>query len=379
MTGDVGRARRLLLGAGVVLVVSALHGLQAHLSLPDYRLWLAVLWEVPVWLTWWALMPIIIHIARLFPLTGGVRRKHAVIHTMAALATPIAFLSISIGVRWFLASGLLQIPIVWSAFERRFLAFNTTTGVIRPSLFGFFAFPIVLYGATVVLAQALQYREELARRTLRESRLETLLAQSRLQSLRMQLQPHFLFNTLNTASALVTRDALAARRVLATLGELLRQSLAKEDQHEWALAEELTFLEGYLAIQSARFRDALQVHIAVDDGARNARVPRLLLQPLLENAIRHGGTESGVLQIAVTGQRTDDRLVFTVADNGPGCDTTPSPSAAGGIGLRNTRERLRQLYGDAARLTLGPVATGGALATITMPFVPVDEAFVPRP
>jgi len=201
----------------------------------------------------------------------------------------------------------------------------------------------------------------------RASRLEMQLVQARLDALVGQLQPHFLFNTLHTISAFVLEDPKQANRMITRLSELLRHSFNRERGPLVTLQEELELLDHYVAIQEARFGDRLRVTFRVDPRAASAVVPTLLLQPLVENAIRHGVVPNGnVAEISIAAVREGDRLHLEVRDNGPGLNGS---SGGGGLGLANTRARLQELYGPSHRfeLTNAP-APGGALAVIDIPF-----------
>src|SRR6267154_1621026 len=199
----------------------------------------------------------------------------------------------------------------------------------------------------------------------RAQRLEMQLVQARLDALVGQLQPHFLFNTLHTISAFVLEDPKQANRMITRLSELLRQSFNPERGPLVRLEEELELLDHYVAIQEARFGDRLRVTFRVDPHAASAVVPTLLLQPLVENAIRHGVVPNGsVAQIAIAAVREGDRLHLEVRDNGPGLNGN---SSGGGLGLANTRARLQELYGPGHRFELTnapPPAARGALAVI---------------
>lgn len=191
--------------------------------------------------------------------------------------------------------------------------------------------------------------------------------QAKLDALRLQLQPHFLFNALNAIATLVHRDARAADRLLGDLSDLLRASL-HTTQHEVTLASELELLEHYLAIEEARLGDRLNVLRDIDPSLMGACVPPLLLQPIAENAIRHGFESRlapGTLTIAA--KREGDCLCLTVADNGVGLMAARNAKSPRGIGLANTRERLRTLYGDAASLAIAQRATGGVKVRIGLP------------
>jgi len=184
----------------------------------------------------------------------------------------------------------------------------------------------------------------------RASRLEMQLVQARLDALVGQLQPHFLFNTLHTISAFVLEDPKQANRMITRLSELLRHSFNRERGPLVTLQEELELLDHYVAIQEARFGDRLRVTFRVDPRAASAVVPTLLLQPLVENAIRHGVVPNGnVAEISIAAVREGDRLHLAVRDNGPGLSGS---SGGGGLGLANTRARLQELYGPSHRFEL---------------------------
>ena len=202
------------------------------------------------------------------------------------------------------------------------------------------------------------------------AQLEARLARSELEVLKMQLQPHFMFNTLQTASALMEYNVGAARRVLTSLGSLLRFSLDNLGTQEIPLRDELAVLRQYVDIQRARFRDRLQVILNVDPNAENLMVPSLLLQPLVENAIRHGVEQlarGGTIEIRI--ERIGDLLSIAVVDDGPGLiPHSGGPTSVGnGVGLANTRARLRQMYGSAAKLELANRSSGGCWLEVVLP------------
>ena len=212
----------------------------------------------------------------------------------------------------------------------------------------------------------------------RATRLETQLVQARLDALVGQLQPHFLFNTLHAISAFVLEDPKQANRMITRLSELLRQSFNRERGPLVTLEEELELLDHYVAIQEARFGDRLRVTFRVDPRAGPALVPTLLLQPLVENAIRYGvAPNGGVAEVEIAATRRDDRLHLEVRDNGPGVnggkrvDPDGGNNGSGsGLGIANTRARLHELYGPGYRfeLTNAPQPAHGALAKIDIPF-----------
>ncbi len=218
---------------------------------------------------------------------------------------------------------------------------------------------------------AFTYFVEARERETQAARLTAQLAEARLGALRMQLHPHFLFNSLNAITVLVrdqrTREAAA---MLELLSDVLRQVLRTGAAHEIPLSQELRFLEQYLAIEQVRFSDRLTVSFAVDAAARDAAVPGFILQPLVENALRHGladRSEDG--RVEIEARREGEDLVLTVRDNGAGLPPNLAQRTEG-LGLANTRERLATLYGDRARLELAANPGGGTTATVRLPYRP---------
>jgi two-component system LytT family sensor kinase len=211
-------------------------------------------------------------------------------------------------------------------------------------------------------------REEAINLKAQAAQLQAQLADARLAALRTQLNPHFLFNTLHAVSALVERDPRGVRRMVARLSELLRTTLDQSDEPEVPLSRELTFIERYLDVMRIRFQGRLQVELNVDADVRDALVPNLILQPLVENAVKHGVNKiDGVGHIEIGAQRCGERLLLAVRDNGPAVSADKPPTSEG-VGLRNTRARLLQLYGTEQSLTLRPAAGGGLLAEVSLPY-----------
>ena len=220
----------------------------------------------------------------------------------------------------------------------------------------------------------LRERQAEAERLLAEqAKLEAQLSEARLSALRMQLNPHFLFNTLNAVSALVERDPSGVRTMIARLSSLLRRVLDDDGAAEVPLRDELAFIRDYLDVQRVRFQDRLEIEESIAPEAVDALVPPLLLQPLVENAVGHGvrRIEEGVGTIRLAARVADGRLRLLVEDNGPGLDGGDGQAgSAGGVGLRNTRERLHALYGDAAELSLRDRPERGVVAEVVLPFRP---------
>ena len=208
-------------------------------------------------------------------------------------------------------------------------------------------------------------QEEAERLEERAEALEAQLTEARLEALRMQLNPHFLFNTLHAVSTLVDRDPGGVRRMIARLSELLRHVLDEEAPQEVPLSQELEFLDDYFEIQSIRFQGRLDTEVDVPSDLYDAQVPNLILQPLVENAIKHGASQvRGVGRIEVHGRREGDMLVLSVTDNGPGL----SEAQDEGLGLRNVRARLEGLYGDDQSLHLDSAEGDGTRAVLRLPY-----------
>jgi LytS/YehU family sensor histidine kinase len=232
---------------------------------------------------------------------------------------------------------------------------------------------LLIYAATLGLGYAVSYYARFREREFRASQLEAQLAQAQLQALKMQLHPHFLFNTLNGIASLVRDNKnRAAVDMLAGLSDLLRYTLENAGKQEVPLKEELEFLELYLGIQQMRFPDRLRVEMRVAPETLDALVPNLILQPIVENAIRHGISQRptpGV--VGIEASRDGERLRVNVYDDGPGL--RPNGGTGGGVGLSNTRERLAQLYGERQRFTLSEREGGGVEAALVLPFVRAGE------
>ncbi|MFP5355037.1 MAG: sensor histidine kinase, partial [Gemmatimonadota bacterium] len=235
---------------------------------------------------------------------------------------------------------------------------------------------MILLGVAAAVHAARFYRRA-QEREAHAARMRAELTVARMDALAAQLWPHFLFNALNSVSSLMHRDVEAADAVLARLGDLLRRTLRAGDGHEVPLAEELAVLDDYLAIVGARFRDRLTTDVRPEPGTERALVPRFVLQPLVENALKHGiARRAGAGRVEVRATRVGhDRLRLTVADDGAGRtggertgDERASTAVSHGVGLANTRRRLATLYGDAQRLSLDDRPGGGLVATVELPW-----------
>jgi signal transduction histidine kinase len=218
--------------------------------------------------------------------------------------------------------------------------------------------------------------DRLARdRSLAASQLQRQLAEARLEALKMQLHPHFLFNSLHSILPLVYRDRDEAAKTVGQLAELLRLSFASENEHLVPLSREMEFLRLYLDIQKTRFRERLQVVLSIDPAALSLEVPNLILQPLVENAVKHGiDPRPSPGRVEVSAWRDGGTLHLQVRDDGPGAIPRPEGSPAGGVGLRNTRARLQHLYPDRHRFAHGNARAGGFEVSIEIPATTAREA-----
>ena len=227
----------------------------------------------------------------------------------------------------------------------------------------------IIYFLIVGVYYSIDYYKQYRTHKLRTAQLEGQLAQAHLNALKMQLQPHFLFNTLHAISALMEKDIKAARRMLARLSDLLRQTLDNIGVHEVTLKKEIEFLKSYLEIEQARFSDRLKIHFDIEDSTLDALVPNLILQPLVENAIKHGIlplTKGG--DVYITSQKIGAQLKIIIRDNGVGVPSEKKKLFKEGLGLTNTRKRLQELYGDAHSFILNNGEEKGIVVTLVLPF-----------
>lgn len=234
---------------------------------------------------------------------------------------------------------------------------------------------LVVYGMILMFSHAAAYYRRYRQEEVRSSQLEAQLVQSQLQALKMQLHPHFLFNTLHSISALQLEDVAAAQKMTARLGDFLRLTLENVGAQEVSLKREVEFLKCYLGIEQVRFSNRLAVNIEIEPETLDARVPNLILQPLVENAIKHGvARRIAPGRIDIAARRDDGRLIVEVKDNGPGLARNGGgrKNFTEGLGLANTRARLEQLYGRECRLELADVPGGGVAATVEIPYAADD-------
>lgn len=322
----------------------------------------ALMRRMPGWLIWGLFSIGIARLARQFPLgrrRGGSFWLHAgtslvvaVIH--ASIRIPLEFMPYALETIQEENPGATYFDVYWVAI----------LWYLPPG--------IVMYWAILAVCSALHYRERLSEKEVQAATLETQLSEARLAALKMQLQPHFLFNTLHSIGALArTGRGEEVVRVVTGLSDLLRRVLTGGGSQQVRLEEELDFVDRYLEIEGLRFQDRLRITRKIDAETLDARVPNLILQPLVENAIRHGisvAPQAG--RVEVRASRDGDRLLLEVRDDGPG---PGGPPIGGGIGLSNVRGRLEELYGESASLELvhdtwGETGGTGTCARLSLPF-----------
>lgn len=308
--------------------------------------WLISKISLSEWYLWAVLTPLVLWLAHRFPLERGRWLVGLAVHIPAALILTVVKIQAEQLVRMHLLALPGQINVV-GKLHSNFLTYW------------------VIVGISLGFAYYRRYRE----RELRASQLEARLAEAQLEALRMQLHPHFLFNTLHAISTLLHRDPQAADRMIAQLSDLLRLTLDTVGVQEVPLKQELEFLDRYLEIEKTRFADRLHVVTSIQPETLDARVPYLILQPLVENAIRHAiapRAEGG--RIEISARQSGGHLYVEVRDDGPGLPREAPAAAKEGLGLSNTRARLEQLYGSAQHIELANAVKGGLTVTVTIPF-----------
>lgn len=312
--------------------------------------WRWIIWGGFEWIILGALIPITFFLGGRYPLRQPNLGRNLAIHAAGAMILCVGWAGIGL-----LVGALLgTVPATVSSWMLRTIPWS-----------------VFMYFTTLGCVHALAYFAEVREREAQAARLAAQVAESRLTALRTQINPHFLFNSLNALLVLIRdKDTANAERMLELLSELLRQVLREDNRQEVSLDEELRFLDGYLAVAQIRFSDRLRIVRNVDQRVTHALVPQFILQPLVENALRHGIGETvagGTIEIGASLEGDD--LILTIGDDGPGVGAVPNE---GGVGLRNIRERIATLYGAAASLELIPRPGGGTLARVRIPHRAAD-------
>jgi len=299
-----------------------------------------ILYTLTAWHTWGVLTIFILALGRRFPIARESWRRNLLVHIPACFAF-----------------SMLDMLVCYPA--------GRALGVVHAASFPQYmlaaiGFDILLYAGTVGVGHAFDYARKYRDRELRASRLEAQLSQTQLQILRMQIHPHFLFNTLHAISALMHKDVAAAEKMLVGLSDLLRMTIQANGAQETSLRREMEFLSRYLEIMKARFGERLRVSVEIEPAALDANVPAMLLQPLVENAIQHGiGARPEGGRIALSARIEGGMLAVELQDDGPGLAAPLDAAMRSGMGLANTRDRLAQLYGAAHRFEAQSGNSGG--------------------
>jgi two-component system, LytTR family, sensor kinase len=291
---------------------------------------------------WGAVSPLIFMLCRRFPVERARVARRVLLHLVLSFIFAFAVTQLSILFYWYLGAPNPE-------------RYPSLAAIYKKALFDPYLLHqnTLVYWMTLLAAHTIRYYRQLraresqaARFTAETAKLSEQLAQAQLNALKMQVHPHFLFNTLNAISALLDTDVKAADRMIARLSEFLRMTLKSSEAPATTLEKELEFLRVYLEIEKIRFQDSLAVTFEVDPQVLAAVVPNLILQPLVENAVRHGiarQTQGGIIRIAA--REAEDRLLIEIGDNGPGFDSRKTETAEPGVGLANTKGRLERFYG----------------------------------
>jgi len=324
----------------------------------NHAAWRVFLWGILTWLAWAPLTPAMVWLARKFSLAGSDWKKNLLVHLPAFLLLSTLHSAIA-----------TVINLTVDPFDSMGTSPKTFWPRFISRVPGSFGSDLLIYGGVIGICYALDYYRKYREREFQATRLEAQLAQAQLDTLRMQLHPHFLFNTLNNIVGLVRDNKNgAAVSMLVGLSDLLRHTLEHSARQEVELREELSFIKLYLSIQEMRFSDRLRIEFDIDPATTKALVPNLILQPLTENALRHGiarRADSGLLRI--TSAAENGHLRLTVYDDGAGLPDNWQLKGSMGIGLANTAARLQQLYDDNHQFDIRNRAGGGVEVVIQFP------------
>jgi len=344
----------------IATVLGVLTGLQAYNYVAltaehkqPFNVLLAL--NLTYWWSWALLVPGVLWMARRYRFERSTWRRALAFHVLGVVVFTAAHVALATSARGVILTQLTERSFDWWMYFRERFFLNLD-------------WEMMTYWALVAFVHALDYHRESQEREIAGAQLQTQLAEAQLEALQRQLHPHFLFNTLNTISALMHRDVNAADEMLVQLSDLLRLTLDRVGTQQVPLTDEVDFLKKYLEIEQTRFGDRLIVNIDIDPEVLDAPVPNLVLQPLVENSLRHGiGPRVGVGKVDVTASHADGLLTLAVRDNGVGLSPDKLNALHSGVGLSNTRSRLENLYGDRHRFEFQTPPGGGLLVTIVIP------------
>lgn len=384
MRTGISNQRRIFKGLGFLLIawlaVVTLFSIQLNI-ISGFPVTQALRLAVPLWLIWLILAPATIFIALRFPFGNGRNTFHAgiliavcIVFVMASQALTRNFMSRRGGIM--IPTGpppWIRMATVEEALNNSTVGDQTQSSKSRVGLplnisAARSTFDVLIFWTLVSACQAYAWIGRAREQEKQALKAEANATQAQLQALQSQLNPHFLFNSLNAITALVHTNPSVADEMLTDLSRLLRATLDSESRQTITLSEELQLLDCYLEIESTRFGNRLNIVRKFDPSTMEVRVPTFILQPLVENAIRHGieqCTSDGTIQIITA--LHNDRLILTIKDSGPGFDINKNHQQLGGIGISNTRQRLIHLYGDCAKLSITNGKTDGCQVMLDLP------------
>lgn len=318
--------------------------------------WAWVGGQLAFWWIWAALTPLIIWLAKHFRIDRSPRTRSVLVHTILSILLGAGQLCLAA----FISIRLHGEPTTWAYY----------VGEVVPYLMWRGPWAALTYWAVLGVVYAFDYNRALRDREVQAARLEAQIARARLDTLQRQLQPHFLFNTLNSIAVQIRGNRPSdADAMVGHLSEMLRYVLTHEHSHVTTLSDELRFTERYVQIEKIRHGERLSVQFDVATDVQRALVPAFMLQALVENAIRHGVAKaSGPGSVTISARRDKDMLLLSVSDDGTGIAPGSTDGSADGIGLRNTRERLQHLYGANFTFDLSDGPQRGAVATLQIPY-----------
>jgi two-component system, LytTR family, sensor kinase len=307
--------------------------------------------------TWAILSPLIFLFVRRYPIDVRRFRWRSLLIHIPAL---IVFCSIH---------QAIYAVITWMIDPTIATRFNSIFAYYQTNFFGWLYLGFLMYSLIIIAMHAfLFYRDFLAERE-KKLALDAQLAQAHLSALKMQLQPHFLFNTLHSISSLTLEDPPKANTMIARLGDFLRLTLEHSEQQKVSLKEELEFLKCYLEIEQVRFSDRLTVDFEIEPAAMTSQVPHLILQPIVENAVQHGiAPKASQGFIKISAKRLAGKLKIEIRDDGPGFTENGNSESQKGVGLANVRARLKQTFGENQRFEMKNVSEGGTAVILEIPF-----------
>ena len=356
--GSLRVSLRLIAGVATALGIFSTFQAYNYVSLfterePSFPMLLLL--NVNYWYSWALLVPAMLWMARRFRFDRHSWPRAMLAHVPAVIVVTALHAVLTVTLRMPILSSMGRDESWWPAFQELF--------------FLNFDWEMMTYWAVVGASHAYDFHRESQAQTLAAAQLQTRLAEASLQSLQRQLHPHFLFNTLHTISALIPRAPEAADIMLGQLSDLLRLTLDRIGTNEVPLKEELDFVQKYVEIERTRFGERLQVEFDIPPDTLSAAVPNMLLQPLVENAIRHGiARKIGGGRVDITARRDGDDLCLVVRDTGPGLAEAKLTSLSKGVGLASTRSRLQHLFGERHSLHFSEPPDGGLAVKIVIPF-----------